>query len=55
MTIFHVVLKDHENSGFIWDDFYCPACLEKWVVHAGHLEILQRHLVSNGGRTKQTV
>jgi hypothetical protein len=29
--LYHVVLKDHENSGYVWDEFFCPTCLEKWV------------------------
>ena len=45
-VLFHVVLKDHENSGFVWDDFYCPACLEERVAHAEHLEVLQKHLTT---------
>ena len=45
-ALFHVVLKDNENSGFVWDDFYCSGCLEKWVAQAEHLEILRQYPVT---------
>ena len=35
--LYHVVLKDHENSGYVWDEFFCPTCLEKWVTKSSHL------------------
>jgi hypothetical protein len=38
--LYHVVLKDQENSGYVWDEFFCPTCLEKWVIESNHLEIL---------------
>jgi len=44
--MFHVVVKDYENSGFVWDAFYCQACLEKNIATAKHLEILQQHTVT---------
>jgi|GEM_PF-6669088 len=40
--LFHVVVKDHENSGYVWDEFYCPNCLERWLVQFNHLEILRK-------------
>ena len=45
-VLFHVALKAHENAGFVWDDFYCPACLEKWIVQAEHLKILRQYQVA---------
>ncbi len=27
--LYHVVLQDHVNSGYVWDEFFCPTCLEK--------------------------
>jgi len=38
--LYHVVLKDHENSGYVWDDFFCPDCLEIRVSQTKHLEVL---------------
>jgi hypothetical protein len=44
--LYHVVLKDHENSGYVWDEFFCPTCLEKWVTKSNHLEILCQTMAS---------
>ena len=44
--LYHVVLKDHENSGYVWDEFFCPICLEKWVTKSDHLEILCQTIAS---------
>ena len=41
-VLLHVVIKDHENSGYVWDEFYCPDCLEKWMMTTTSLEILRR-------------
>ena len=45
-NLVHVVIKDHENSGYVWDDFYCPACLENWVMKFDNLEILRQATVT---------
>ena len=44
--LYHVVIKDHENSGYVWGDFFCPACLEKWVMTFEHLEILRQTMAN---------
>ena len=41
-VLLHVVIKDHENSGYVYDEFYCPDCLENWVMKFDCLEILRR-------------
>jgi len=41
-VLLHVVRKDHENSGYVWDEFYCPECLEKWIATTTSLEILRQ-------------
>ena len=41
-NLFHVVVKDHENSGYVYDEFYCSPCLENWVRQFDNLEILRQ-------------
>ena len=41
-VLLHVVIKDNENSGYVWDEFYCPDCLEKWIATTSSLEILRQ-------------
>jgi len=41
-NLVHVVIKDHENSGYVWDEFYCPTCLDRWVIQHDNLEILRQ-------------
>ena len=45
-TLFHVVVKDHENSGFVYDEFYCQECLDAWVIRFEFKEILRRSIVT---------
>ena len=40
--LLHVVIKDHENSGYVWDDFFCPECLGRLLRACNWLEILRR-------------
>ena len=40
--LLHVVIKDHENSGYVWDDFFCPECLGRLLKACNWLEILKR-------------
>jgi hypothetical protein len=40
--LLHVVIKDHENSGYVWDDFFCRECLDKMVNSCTGLEIIKR-------------
>ena len=28
-NLLHVTIKDPENSGYTWREFYCTACLQK--------------------------
>lgn len=28
-NLFHVTMKDPENSGYTWRKFYCPYCMDK--------------------------
>ena len=41
-VLLRVVIKDHENSSYVWDDFFCPDCLDKMVNSCAELEILKR-------------
>lgn len=45
-NLVHVVIKDHENSGYVWDDFYCPSCLYRWVIRHDNLKILRQATVT---------
>ena len=40
--LLHVVIKDHENSGFVWDEFYCQECLDRMSKAYRWQEILKR-------------
>lgn len=40
--MYHVVLKDYENAGYIWDEFFCSECLKCSVTKSEHLEILKQ-------------
>ena len=39
--LLHVVIKDHENSGYVWDDFFCPGCLGRFLKACNWLVILK--------------
>jgi hypothetical protein len=45
-NLYHVVLKSHENSGYVWDEFYCPDCLMDFIMKFEHLEILRRTMAT---------
>jgi hypothetical protein len=45
-NLVHVVIKDHENSGYVWDDFYCLACLDRRVIQHDNLEILRQAIAT---------
>ncbi len=45
-TLLHVVIKDHENSGYVWDEFYCPDCLDRKVKASNSLEVLRQAIVT---------
>ena len=45
--LYYVVIKDHENSGNVWDEVYCPGCPENWRIMAfDSLEILRQTLTT---------
>ena len=44
--LYHVVLKDHENSGYVWDEFFCPDCLISQVMKFEHQEILRQTMAN---------
>ena len=46
MNLLNVVIKDHDNSGFVYDEFYCLECLKDWVLKFDCLEILRREKVT---------
>jgi len=49
-NLLHVTLKDPQNSGFTWREFYCPACLEKkraastWLVFLKQVPVTPEYL-----------
>lgn len=40
-VLLHAVIKDWDNSGLVYDDFYCPECLESRVLICDFKEILR--------------
>ena len=40
--LLHVVIKDHENSGYVWDEFFCPECFDRMLNACSSLEILKK-------------
>ena len=44
--LYHVVLKDHENSGYVWGEFLCPDCLISRVMKFEHQEILRQTMAT---------
>ena len=40
--LIYVVVKDHENSGYVWDDSFCPEYLDRMLKTCAGLEILRR-------------
>jgi len=46
MNLLHVVIKDHDNFGFVYDEFYCPDCLKDWVMKFEEKEILRRKITT---------
>ena len=41
-VLLHAVIKDHENSGYVWEEFFCPECLDRMLKACDELEILKR-------------
>ena len=44
--LYHMVIKDHDNSGYAWEAFFCKDCLDTQVNNRVHLEVLRRNLVT---------
>ena len=44
--LLHVVIKDHENSGYVWDEFFCPGCLGRLLKACNWLEILKWSIIT---------
>ena len=45
-NLLYVVIKDHENFGFVYDEFYCPKCLKNLVMKFKEKEILRREITT---------
>ncbi len=39
--LLHVVIKDRDNSGFVWDDFFCQECIGRLLKACNWLVILK--------------
>ena len=44
--LLHVFIKDHENSGYVWDEFFCSCCLGRLLKACSWLEILKRSITT---------
>jgi len=42
----NVIMKDHENSGYVWDEFYCPDCLNRKANANNYLAVLRQAIVT---------
>ena len=49
-NLFHATLRDPENSGYTWREFYCVACLERkraestWLIFLKEIPVTPKHL-----------
>lgn len=41
-NLFHVTMKDPENSGYTWREFYCSSCVDKKQSVSTWLQFLDR-------------
>jgi hypothetical protein len=41
-----VVIKDHDNSGYVWEGFFCLDCLNSWIMNHEDREVLYRNLAT---------
>ena len=41
--LYHVVIKDHDNSGYVWDAFFCLDCLNSRIMKHKAREVLNRN------------
>ena len=44
--LYHVILKDYQNSGYVWNEFYCPDCLKDLATNSEHLKILNQNIAT---------
>ena len=44
-VLLHLTVKDPENSGHVWNDFYCPDCLERMLA-SSRLEVIRQEKVT---------
>ena len=42
----HVIIKDHQNSGYVWDNFFCQECIGRLLEACSHLEVLRRSITT---------
>ena len=39
-NLYHLILRNQADSGHVWDEFYCPRCLENWIMQVENIEII---------------
>lgn len=44
--LYHAIIKDHDNSGYVWDAFFCKGCLDTQVNNREHMEVQRRNLAT---------
>jgi len=44
--LYHVVIKDHDNFGYVWDAFLCLDCLNSRIMKHEDREVLRRNLAT---------
>ena len=42
--LYHVVIKDHDNSGYMREGFFCSDCLNSRIMNHEDREVLNRNL-----------
>ena len=45
-NLYHLILRDQANSSYVWDEFYCPDCLESWIMKSKNIEILRKTIAT---------
>ncbi|MFO7740344.1 MAG: hypothetical protein R6V46_17835 [Desulfatiglandaceae bacterium] len=44
--LYHAVIKDHDNSGYVWDAFFCKDCLNSLIMKHEYGEVLRRNMAT---------
>jgi len=44
--LYHAVVKDHDNSGYACEAFFCKDCLNGWIIKHEDREALRRNLAT---------